>query len=89
VKLLVEEGGASVAIANDKNYVPLDLASFGDKLEVVDYFLKRSEGMEAENAKGGGLEAAAEGVKLEDGEEVEEEGKGKGKEKVVEQVAAA
>ncbi|KAL1840055.1 hypothetical protein VTJ49DRAFT_831 [Mycothermus thermophilus] len=93
VRLLVEEGGASVALANDKNYVPLDLASFGDKVEVVDYFLKRSEGMEEENAAGsagesGGLEKAVEGVELGDGdaEEVngeEGEGKGKGKEKVV------
>ncbi|KAL2269688.1 hypothetical protein VTJ83DRAFT_1872 [Remersonia thermophila] len=93
VRLLVEQGGASVALANDKNYVPLDLASFGDKVEVVDYFLKRCEGMEAENAsgsagEGGGLDKAVEGVELDNGdaeevngEEGEGEGKGKGKEK--------
>ena len=38
VKQLVE-AGASVALANDKNYVPLDLANFGDKKDVVEYFL--------------------------------------------------
>ncbi|KAL2176378.1 ankyrin repeat-containing domain protein [Thermothelomyces heterothallicus CBS 202.75] len=61
VKLLVEHG-ASVALANDKNYVPLDLASFGDKFEVVDYFLSQSGGIEGENAAVGGLEDGMEGV---------------------------
>jgi hypothetical protein len=77
VKLLVESG-ASVALANDKNYIPLDLASFGDKFDVVDYFLAQSGGLEDENAEDGGLEGAVEGAQL-DGEE-SEEGKGKGKE---------
>jgi ankyrin repeat protein len=64
VKLLVE-AGASVALANDKNYVPLDLASFGEKFDVVDYFLEKSGGLEDENAEdGGGLEGAVEGVTL-------------------------
>jgi ankyrin repeat protein len=84
VKLLVENG-ASPALANDKNYVPLDLASFGDKFEVVDYFLAQSGGLEAENAEEG-MDAA--GVQLEDGNDDdrnEEEhsagdGDGKGKE---------
>ncbi|KAK4235909.1 ankyrin repeat-containing domain protein [Achaetomium macrosporum] len=84
VKLLVENG-ASVALANDKNYVPLDLASFGDKFDVVDYFLARSSGLEEENAASGdGLKNAVEGVQLEEeglqaGEE-EDKGKSKGKE---------
>ncbi|KAL2191402.1 ankyrin [Thermothelomyces heterothallicus CBS 203.75] len=85
VKLLVEHG-ASVALANDKNYVPLDLASFGDKFEVVDYFLSQSGGIEGENAAVGGLEDGMEGVSVEGGEgeeqvgvEGEEKGKGKGK----------
>jgi hypothetical protein len=83
VQLLVE-AGASVALANDKNYVPLDLASFGEKFDVVDYFLEKSGGLEDENAEDGGLEGAVEGVTLteKDLEEVggDGEGKGKGKE---------
>ncbi|KAL2172498.1 hypothetical protein VTG60DRAFT_5252 [Thermothelomyces hinnuleus] len=85
VKLLVEHG-ASVALANDKNYVPLDLASFGDKFDVIDYFLSQSGGIEGENAALGGLEGGMEGVSVEGGEgeeqggvEGEEKGKRKGK----------
>lgn len=59
------EQGASPAIANDKNYIPLDLASFGEKFEVVDYFLKQSG--EAEDENGEGLEEAAAGIDLEGG----------------------
>ncbi|KAK4202025.1 ankyrin repeat-containing domain protein [Triangularia verruculosa] len=77
VKLLVDNG-ASVALANDKNYIPLDLASFSEKIDVVDYFLKEVREMEAENAKEGLGEAVAD-VKMEDGEE--NEGPSKGKEK--------
>ncbi|EFX01807.1 ankyrin repeat containing protein yar1 [Grosmannia clavigera kw1407] len=50
VKLLVDRG-ASQALANDKNYLPLDLASFSDKLDVVDYFLRSSGIWESENSK--------------------------------------
>lgn len=64
VKLLMDNG-ASPAIANDKNYVPLDLASFGEKFEVVDYFLKQSGEIEGGNEEG--LDESAAGVKLEDG----------------------
>ncbi|KAK4656811.1 ankyrin repeat-containing protein [Podospora pseudocomata] len=78
VKLLVENG-ASVALANDKNYIPLDLASFSEKIDVVDYFLKEVREMEAENAKEGLGEAVAD-VKVEDGEENESSSKGKEKE---------
>lgn len=53
VQLLVEEGGASPALANDKNYVALDLAGLNDKVAVVDYFLASAE--KAEKAE----EAAA------------------------------
>ncbi|KAK4039796.1 ankyrin repeat-containing protein YAR1 [Parachaetomium inaequale] len=98
VKLLVE-AGASVALANDKNYVPLDLASFGDKFDVVDYFLEQSGGLEGENAEGGGLDGAVEGMRLVagdvgeegEGEKVEggEKGKGKGKEAETEESSAA
>ena len=68
------EAGASVALANDKNYVPLDLAGFGEKFEVVDYFLERSGALEGENAKGDGLVAGVEGVSVEEGEGEGEEG---------------
>ncbi|KAH6850709.1 ankyrin repeat-containing protein YAR1 [Chaetomium sp. MPI-CAGE-AT-0009] len=92
VRALVEQG-ASVALANDKNYVPLDLAGFGDKAEVVDYFLERS-GMKGggggedgvEEGLVGGVEGMGVGEDGEDGEEEvvvvvgEEEGKGEGKE---------
>lgn len=77
VKVLVE-AGASVALANDKNYVPLDLASFNEKFDVVDYFLKQSEQLESKNEKDG-LSGAVGGmsVEVEDGEE-EKEGQGQG-----------
>lgn len=78
VKYLVAEG-ASPALANDKNYVPLDLASFDEKHDVVDYFLSQMERTEAENGEDG-LGNAAEAVDLSaDGEKVEvtaQEGKG-------------
>ena len=84
LKLLIENG-ASPALANDKNYIPLDLASFGEKLDVVDYFLAQVRDMEDENAgadEGEALSGAVEGVQLEnrEGEEGKGEGKGKGKE---------
>lgn len=56
VKLLVEQGGASPALANDKNYVALDLAGLNDKVAVVDYFLASAE--KAEKAE----EAASKGT---------------------------
>lgn len=78
VKFLVEQG-AGVGVANDKGYIPLDLASFGEKMEVVDYFLAGMKDMEGEN--GEGLADAAGAVELEEvgagGEEVEVEAKGK------------
>lgn len=51
VKLLVENG-ASPVLANDKEYVPLDLAAQNDKFDVVDYFLKDSEAKNKENDDG-------------------------------------
>ncbi|KAL2262514.1 hypothetical protein VTK26DRAFT_1094 [Humicola hyalothermophila] len=84
VKLLVESG-ASPALANDKNYVPLDLASFGDKFEVVDYFLAQAGGLEDENGKEG-LNKAVEGAQLDDEEVEEGEERGKGKEREKETV---
>lgn len=61
VKFLVEQG-AGVGVANDKGYIPLDLASFGEKMEVVDYFLA---GMgDLEGANGEGLGSATEELEL-------------------------
>lgn len=57
VKLLVAEG-ASPAVANDKNYVPLDSASFGEKHDVVDFFLAQMEKLETKNGEAGLGEAA-------------------------------
>lgn len=65
VKLLIEQG-ASPALANDKNYIPLDLASFNDKVEVVDYFLAQSGGIEGDNSDG--LEGAVGEVQMAEGE---------------------
>ncbi|KAK3359636.1 ankyrin repeat-containing domain protein, partial [Lasiosphaeria hispida] len=64
VKVLVE-AGASVALENDKNYVPLDLANLGDKFGVVNYFLEQSGMLETKNGEDG-LNGAVADVELED-----------------------
>lgn len=69
VKLLMDNGAAP-ALANDKNYVPLDLASFNDKFDVVDYFLSKTEGMEGENEEG--LTMSAGDMTMSEGDKVEE-----------------
>lgn len=66
VRLLVENG-ASPVLANDKEYVPLDLAAQNGKFDVVDYFFAQSAGKEGENG-GEGLAEAAGGVTVEDAE---------------------
>jgi len=77
VKALVE-AGASVALANDKNYVPLDLAGFSEKFDVVDYFLAESGMLEKENEEEG-LNGAVANVELEDAEDdADEENPAKG-----------
>lgn len=58
--------GASPALANDKNYVPLDLAMLNDKVEVSDYFLEEVRSLEATNGAEG-LGGAVAGVEIEDG----------------------
>lgn len=68
VEFLVAEG-ASPALANDKNYIPLDLASFGEKTDVVDFFLGQMDKLESGNDGEGGLESAAAGIELDDGAE--------------------
>jgi ankyrin repeat protein len=68
VKVLME-AGASPALANDKNYVPLDLAGLNDHVEVVDYFLAQSSKLEAKNDEG--LAAAADAVEVEGGDDAD------------------
>jgi len=62
------ESGASPALANDKNYVPLDLAGLNDKVGVVDYFLAQVQKLEADgaNGDGDGLAAGLEGAELDE-----------------------
>lgn len=71
VKLLLERG-ATPALANEKNYVPLDLARFNDKEDVAQYFLSFAGMLEKKNEEEG-LSAAAEGVEIGE-EEVKKEG---------------
>ncbi|KAL7823657.1 ankyrin repeat-containing protein YAR1 [Trichoderma gracile] len=73
VKLLMEHG-ALPALANERNYVPLDLANFNDHKHVAQHFLA-SAGMLEEKNQESGLNGAVESVKLEDGEGAEEEEK--------------
>ena len=68
VKLLLEQG-ALPALANERNYVPLDLAYFNDHTEVAQYFLSFSGGLEDKNQEDG-LSGAVDKVQL----EVEDEG---------------
>ena len=70
VKLLMEHG-ASPALANEQNYVPLDLANFGDKTDVAQHFLSASGMLESKNQEAG-LDAAVDSVKLEEGDESNE-----------------
>ncbi|WYZ38453.1 hypothetical protein EsH8_III_000367 [Colletotrichum jinshuiense] len=68
VKLLVANG-ASPAVANDKDQIPLDSALFNGKREVADWFLAQSGGLESGNQEDG-LSGAASGIEIEDdGEE--------------------
>ena len=65
VKFLLE-CEASPALANERNYVPLDLASFNGHLEVVQYFLSFSGGLERENEEAGGLSNATASLGVQD-----------------------
>jgi len=62
------EAGAAPAPANDKNYVPLDLAGLNDHRAVVDYFLAQAQKLEADG-EGQGLAAGLEAAGLEEGAE--------------------
>ncbi|KGQ05529.1 Ankyrin repeat-containing protein YAR1 [Beauveria bassiana D1-5] len=58
VKLLMEHG-ASPALANERDYVPLDLANQNEKTEVSEYFLSFLKKLESENTDEGLKNAAA------------------------------
>ncbi|KAH7264336.1 ankyrin repeat-containing protein [Fusarium solani] len=60
VKLLMEQG-ASPALANERDYVPLDLALFNNKTAVSDYFLASIRSMEEENKEEGLKEEGTKG----------------------------
>ncbi|KAL8404191.1 hypothetical protein RB594_009159 [Gaeumannomyces avenae] len=81
VKTLVAEGAAP-ALANDKNYVPLDLAGLNDHRAVVDYFLDQARALEVEEEAGAadGAAAAVGDMEIGDGKRKGEEGAGKASE---------
>lgn len=58
VKFLMEQG-ASPALANERDYVPLDLANQSEKTEVSQYFLSFLKNLESENQDEGLNNAAA------------------------------
>lgn len=58
--------GASPALANDKDQIPLDCAAFNNHMHVVEFFLSQIRQKEEENAKEGGLEGATSDVTMED-----------------------
>lgn len=69
VKFLVEQG-ALPALANERNYVPLDLANFNDKTAVADYFLSFLPSLEKKHEESG-LNGAMQSTDL-DGDEDKE-----------------
>ncbi|EXA41869.1 hypothetical protein FOVG_07303 [Fusarium oxysporum f. sp. pisi HDV247] len=74
IKLLLEQG-ASPVLANEQNYVPLDLAYFNHKNDVAEYFLSTAKKLEEKNQEEGGLSAAVGSVEIEEGDETAEEKK--------------
>ncbi|KAG6019251.1 hypothetical protein E4U19_003224 [Claviceps sp. Clav32 group G5] len=73
VKLLMEHG-ASPALANESNYVPLDLANLNEKRAVVEHFLASAGMLESKNGDSG-LATAAESIELSGDDEQEAETK--------------
>jgi ankyrin repeat protein len=63
VQLLLEQD-ASPALANERNYVPLDLAMFNDHKEVAQYFLSFANKLETDNQEDG-LNSAVNSVEIE------------------------
>ncbi len=74
VKWLVEHG-ASPALANEQNYVPLDLANFNDKTTVSDYFLSFLPRLESKGEEGG-VNSGMEEAEVVSGDEDKPNGKG-------------
>ncbi|ORY72152.1 ankyrin repeat-containing domain protein [Pseudomassariella vexata] len=68
VRLLLSRG-ASPALPNDKDQIPLDLAAFNNHMAVVEYFLDQSRNLEGDNAKEGGLDSAVGDVEMKDEDE--------------------
>ncbi|KAH7152026.1 ankyrin repeat-containing domain protein [Dactylonectria estremocensis] len=73
IKFLMDQG-ASPALANEQNYVPLDLAYFNNHNEVAQHFLKAAESLEVTNEESG-LNAAVESVEIGEADEKTEEKK--------------
>ena len=63
VQLLLSRG-ASPALANAKDQIPLDMAAFNNHMAVVNYFLSQSKDLEGDNAADGGLDGAVKGVEV-------------------------
>ncbi|PKS07235.1 hypothetical protein jhhlp_005837 [Lomentospora prolificans] len=76
VKLLAEEHGATQAVANDRNYVALDLAQFNGHEDVAAYFLNQIKDLEGKHGTNGGLESGAAGIEIEDEGEADAKGRG-------------
>lgn len=72
VKFLVEQG-ATPALANEQNYVPLDLAQFNDKTAVADYFLSFLPDLEKKHEEGG-LAKAMESTDLDAAKDADDKG---------------
>lgn len=67
VKLLMEHG-ASPALANERDYVPLDMANQNEKTEVSQYFLSFLGKLESESTEEG-LNNAAASIEIEEEQE--------------------
>ncbi|KAI1751560.1 ankyrin [Xylaria castorea] len=65
VKLLLSRG-ASPAMTNEKDQIPLDLAAFNNHMHVVDHFLAQSKDLEGGNAQEGGLANEAQDLHMQD-----------------------
>lgn len=63
VQLLLSRG-ASPALANAKDQIPLDMAAFNNHMAVVNYFLSQSKDLEGDNAADGGLDGAVKDVEV-------------------------
>ncbi|CAH0019747.1 unnamed protein product [Clonostachys rhizophaga] len=70
VKYLVEQG-ASPALANERNYVPLDLAYFNQHEDIANYFLSFLPSLESKN-EDSGLSGAVETVDLEESDKAKD-----------------